>query len=81
MGRPNLSRETKFSGANGDGEMFIFSVQLTSSRIGTHTRLIHALSKCGLNAYILYCSARCFMDVHVFGDWRSRGRMTWSSQH
>ena len=24
MGRPNPSRETKFSGANGDSEIFIF---------------------------------------------------------
>ena len=28
-GRPNPSRETRFSGANGDRERFIFSVQLT----------------------------------------------------
>ena len=37
-GRPNLSRETKFSGANGD------PVQLTTSRNGNLTRLIHALA-------------------------------------
>ena len=49
---PNPSRETKFSGANGDREMFIFPVQLTTSRIDNltlaicddHTnRLIHTL--------------------------------------
>ena len=40
MGLPNPSRETKFSGANGDSEMFIFPVQLTTSRIGNLTRLI-----------------------------------------
>ena len=28
MGLPNPSRETKFSGANGDKESFIFPVQL-----------------------------------------------------
>ena len=28
MGLPNSSRETKFSGANGDKEYFIFPVQL-----------------------------------------------------
>ena len=28
MGLPNPSRETKFSGANGDREYFIFPVQL-----------------------------------------------------
>ena len=33
-GLPNPSRETKLSGANGDREMFIFPVQLTTSRIG-----------------------------------------------
>ena len=42
-GRLNPSRETKFSGANGDREMFIFPVQLTTSRIGKLTRLIHTL--------------------------------------
>ena len=41
-GRPNLSREPKFSGANGTGEK-LFTVQLTTSRIGKHTRLIHIL--------------------------------------
>ena len=30
---PNPSCETKFSGANGDMELFIFPVQLTTSRI------------------------------------------------
>ena len=39
MGLPNPSRETKFSGANGDREIFIFPVQLTTSRIGNLTRL------------------------------------------
>ena len=37
MGRPNPSPETKFSGANGDGEKIIFPVQLTTSRIGNLT--------------------------------------------
>ena len=46
MGLPNPSRETKFSGANVDREIFIFPVQLTTSRIGSHTRLIHALAIC-----------------------------------
>ena len=39
----NPSRETRFSGANGDREMFIFPVQLTTSRVGNLTRLIHTL--------------------------------------
>ena len=40
-GRTRLA-ETKFSGANGDKEMlFIFPVQLTTSRVGSLIRLIH----------------------------------------
>ena len=39
----NPSRETKFSGTYGDRGIFIFSVQLTTSRIGNLTRLIHTL--------------------------------------
>ena len=39
----NPSRETKFSGANGDREILFFPVQLTTSRIGNLTRLIHNL--------------------------------------
>ena len=44
-GLPNLSRETNFSGANGDAmEILMFLVQLTTSRIGSNlTRLIHIL--------------------------------------
>ena len=46
MGRPKLSRETKFSGANRDREKNSnFSVQLTTDEIGNHTRLIHTLLK------------------------------------
>ena len=43
---PNLSRETKFSGANADREIFIFPVNLTTCRIGNLTRLIHTLAIC-----------------------------------
>ena len=43
MGLPNPSRETKFSGANADSEILFFPVQLTTSRIGNLTRLIHTL--------------------------------------
>ena len=43
--RPKPSRETKFSGANGDRGKFIFPVQLTMSRIGNFTRLTHTLLK------------------------------------
>ena len=40
-----VSRD-QFSGANADREIFIFPVQLTTSRIGNHTRLIHTLAIC-----------------------------------
>ena len=48
MGQPNPSRETKSLGANGDREIFIFPVQLTTRRIGIFTRLIHTL------LYVMY---------------------------
>ena len=44
MGLPNPSRETIFSDANGDREMFIFPVQLTTSRIRNLARLILTLA-------------------------------------
>ena len=40
MGLPHPSRETKFSDANGDREILIFSVQLTTSIMRNLTRLI-----------------------------------------
>ena len=42
---PNPSSENKFSGANRNGEEVFFSVQLTTSRVGNHTRLINILLK------------------------------------
>ena len=45
-GLPKPSGETKFSGVNGDREMFVFPVQLTTSRIGNLTRLILTLAIC-----------------------------------
>ena len=42
-GTAEPSRETKFSGTHGDRGIFIFPVQLTTSRIGNLTRLIHTL--------------------------------------
>ena len=41
--RLNPSRETKLSGTYRDREIFIIPVQLTTSRIGNLTRLIHTL--------------------------------------
>ena len=35
MGLPSPSRETNFIGANGDREIYIFPVQLTTCRIGS----------------------------------------------
>ena len=46
MGLPNPSRETNFSDAKGDKEILVFPVQLTTSRIGNLTRLIHTLAIC-----------------------------------
>ena len=43
---PNPSRETKFSGANGNKYIFIFPIRLTTSRIGNLTRLILTLKLC-----------------------------------
>ena len=42
-GRPNLSLETKFSGAIEDREKNKFPVQLNTSRISNLSQLIHAL--------------------------------------
>ena len=54
MGLPNPSRETKFSGASVDREIFIFPVLLTTSRVGDLTRLIHTLAICvTIHTYIL----------------------------
>ena len=53
-GKTNPSRERKFSDANGDREIFIFPVQLTTSRIGNLTRSILALAICvTIHTYIL----------------------------
>ena len=46
MELPNPSRETNFSGANGNREIYIFPVQLTTSRIGNLARLILTLEVC-----------------------------------
>ena len=43
MERLNPSREAKFSGMHGNRGILIFPVQLTTSRIGNLTRLIHTL--------------------------------------
>ena len=63
--RDGTGEETKFSGANGDGEKFVFPVQLTTSRIGNLTRLIHTL---------LYV-----MAIHTYHDERGRVQVLWSA--
>ena len=55
MGLPNPSRETKFSGANADKEVFIFPIQLTTCWIGNFTRLIHNIAICvTIHTYMAY---------------------------
>ena len=44
-GTANLTHETKLSGANEDRENSVFPVQLTTSKIGNHTRLMPNLLK------------------------------------
>ena len=43
---PNPSREAKISGTNVDREILIFPVQLSTSRVGNLTRLIHTFAIC-----------------------------------
>ena len=50
-GLPKPSRETKSSGAEGGREDLIFLVQLTTSRIGSITRLILTLAMCDDRTY------------------------------
>ena len=40
------SRETNFSGANGDRQKLLFPVQLPTRRIGNLTHLIHTFARC-----------------------------------
>ena len=70
--RPNLSRETKLSGANVDREIFIFSIQLTTSRIGNLTRLIHTLLYMWWPYYLLYIHTKYFLyDDDVLWRYKS----------
>ena len=64
--RLNPSRETKFSGTHGDGGIFIFPVQLTTSRIGNLTRLIHTLRYLmTLHTYMVANPARVQLDISI----------------
>ena len=56
MGRSNLSRETRFSGANGDRDFF-FLLQRIMSRVSSHTRLVPSLLYVmAIQAYIYTCT-------------------------
>ena len=76
MGRPNPSGETKFSGANGNRENFIFPVQLTTSRVGNLTRsihiLIHPCQRKGLRILEKCYKKRIIGSVACRGDTRGR---------
>ena len=63
-------RETKFSGTNGDKEILLFSVQLTTGRIGNLTRSIHTLHICDDHTYIhlysaMFCVLRTIHDKNI----------------
>ena len=66
-GRLNPSRETKFSGTHGDRGIFIFPVQLTTSRIGNLTRLIHTL-------LYLVCDDHTYIHTYKY-HWSPLGRI------
>ena len=60
--QPNPSCETKFSGAKGDRGISFFPVQLTTTRIGCLTRLIHTL----LHVMTIYTYIHIIYYVQVF---------------
>ena len=70
MGRPNQSRETKFSGANGHREKIVFSVQLITSRIGNLTRLIRTL----LYIYVIIIHTCTYYPHFILYATNSSGR-------
>ena len=46
--------------ANGDKERVVFFVQLTTSRVGNHTRLVHTLLK-----MLLYIYIYIYIKLHI----------------
>ena len=66
---PSPSQETKLSGANGDREIRIFPVQLTTSRFGNLTRMIHTLMT--THTYILHLNIQHYryMVTHIARVW------------
>ena len=81
------TRETKFSGANADREILIFPVQLTTSRIGNFTRLIHTLAICvtihTCTVPGIICIVSTFSRVWINRGYGSRFCMycTWYHMH
>ena len=68
-GRLDLSHETKFSGVNGDREIFIFPVQLITSRFGNHTRLMYSLLNVPtihLTCIHIYCTVVSIFEHPIF---------------
>ena len=78
-----MSREAKLSGANGDKKKIVFSVQLTTSKIGNLTRLILTLAKGDGYTYntlpstdtlmryctvVLYCTGRLIRPVFSLSE-------------
>ena len=72
QGLPKLSRETKFSGANGDREISIFPVQLTTSRTDNLTRMILTLAICDDHTYEAKGSTRYWN--YLENNWPFTGR-------
>ena len=73
-GLPNPSRKTKFSGANGESEVLVFPVQLTTIRIGNLARLIHTLlcnyhthtyTVCSPSAYCSRAARGAFSRIRI----------------
>ena len=60
---PNPSRETIFSGANGDRDILFFPVQLTTSNIGNLTRFIFTLVIC--DDHVCFMLIPCILDVRL----------------
>ena len=63
-GPPNLSRETNFSGANGNREIFILSAELTMSRFGNLTGLIRTLMT--IHNTCTYSSTGTFVLLYIY---------------
>ena len=68
MGLPNPSRETKFSGANGDREEFIFPFQLAEHGQDWQpypVETIHICIHTAVVTHICQCSSEPCTNVHV----------------